>query len=292
MSALPQRVAALESVAPLHHEPRSWYVEVGIDYGTSSIKITARLRHEGEEETTLRSAASLEFFGGAKEIPAWIAFHNDIFHCGFDLSYRLSDECPPDERVPRGLVLRCLKLHLYEDFAEQNAASIFSDARKFGGKSVDDFVVEQFKYLIDQIRQCVCSSDMLSYMSREELQQLQLRARLSQPEIFTPTGCYRLQRAAREAGIQMAVCASEPQCLLAHFMDGVAGRSRFPSQLGTGAFMTIADLGCGTGDFSTFLIKSKLDTNVRLDAVQKKSGALCGADQVNRNVLTLISRAT
>ncbi|EME44563.1 hypothetical protein DOTSEDRAFT_72124 [Dothistroma septosporum NZE10] len=95
-----------------------------------------------------------------------------------------------------------------------------------------------------------------------------------------------MAKAAHDAGIETVVLASEPQCVLANYLDLLQqSTEELPISLTVDDYILIVDLGCGTADFVLYRIKEDLQVSTRLETDEKFSGALCGSIRVNEQLL-------
>ena len=56
---------------------------------------------------------------------------------------------------------------------------------------------------------------------------MDVKIRISVPQMWTPDARRRMTLAVEKAGFPLAVLASEPQCALAYFIDRIARRKKY-----------------------------------------------------------------
>lgn len=123
-----------------------------------------------------------------------------------------------------------------------------------------------------------------------EINAFPVRARLSIPQMWTPSARRRLIGAAKRAGMPMVTLASEPQCALAYIISWWADeqQAHLRPLLTPGDLILVADIGAGTGDFVLYRLKDDLSAKSRLDAIQQATGALCGSQAINDYLLDIV----
>lgn len=140
-----------------------------------------------------------------------------------------------------------------------------------GNRTLDMLITEHLRAVTKACKTAILNSEELIDYEKVELEQAvqALRVRITVPAIRPPDARQRMQSAARDAGIDICVLTSEPQCALAYLVHKHAQKKLGRRNLGKGDHILVADLGCGMGDFVLLKLQGKLAVNSKLKVVDR-----------------------
>ncbi|KAK3621160.1 hypothetical protein LTR56_022958 [Elasticomyces elasticus] len=118
---------------------------------------------------------------------------------------------------------------------------------------------------------------------------MEVRTRISVPQMWTMEAMGRMQAAAKAANLGPVVLSSEPENALASSVhDIVKDQAMFGSKLGAGDHILVIDGGRGTTDVVMFELKGALTATSRLEPTSSSSGGACSAQEVNEILLAVV----
>lgn len=166
-----------------------------------------------------------------------------------------------------------------------------------GNKTLDMLIEEHIKSVIEDAKKAIAQSEKRFTFRQGELQEIlrKMKVRITVPEMWTPQARQRMQRAARRAGLDVVVLASEAQCAFSYVVSQAkAQRVTLDRPLLKDDIVLVVDLGCGTGDLVLYKLLQNLqnlDVDVKLKQIGHSGGDLCGSSQVDQILLgTLLKR--
>ena len=271
-SARGATVSTADALGNLEH------IELSVDFGTSSTKLAYRLRCQNNTATC---PMPIRLDNENADVPGCLAYYQGAFCYGHDLIKRVQHDPEVDCVVPANRVVESVKILFYDG---QEEGRVAARARKaLGNITPDQAVTDYLRHIVADTREYLHEQHVL-LVGAEALLTMPVKVRLSVPQIWTLTARRRMAKAAHEAGIETVVLASEPQCVLANYLD-LQTAQKAPTTVVIGDYILFVDLGCGTADFVLYRIKDDLRVSTRLEADEKFSGALCGSIRVNEQLL-------
>ena len=163
-----------------------------------------------------------------------------------------------------------------------------------GTKTLDMLITEHLAAVVEDAKTALRKSPLkVDYRDDpEKLERLleNIRVRITIPQMWTPDAKRRMQTAAKEAGIRVAVLSYEPQCALAYLIDMAAQSKVQIGPLKKGDSILVADLGSGTGDFVRYRLEDDLSIDSRLKCMGRSSGEICGSFKVDEALLENLKR--
>ncbi|KAI6913758.1 hypothetical protein KC318_g1137 [Hortaea werneckii] len=265
-----------------HH----YHIESSLDYGCHSNVIKVQVFDNGQLMTDI---GFIQEHFATYTIPARAAYHDGAFYSGFDLQEHLNGSKHPV--VPYENVIQFAKLALYEGPPGSAMKACIRRVNKQlaqQGKSLDEFLVDHLRDLINKAREQVRAHPLLHYLEAHDVQAIPWRLRMTVPLCWSPQACVRMQAAAKAAGIELTSLASEPECAVAASIDHLCGiQSLLPAPLPEQSRILSADLGCDTNDYTLVEVGDALAINTKLIVLKETSGPLGGSQRINERLLSV-----
>ncbi|KAI7082865.1 hypothetical protein KC356_g8031 [Hortaea werneckii] len=263
-----------------------YHIESSLDFGSHCHVIKFQV-WDGEQLAS--DVGFLQDSSATYTIPARAAYHQGAFYSGWDLEDHLSGQKEP--KVPYENVIQYAKLALYEGAPGSAMKACIRRVNKQlaqQGKSLDEFLSDHLRDLINKAREKVRAHPFLFYLADHDIQAIPWRLRLTVPICWSPTACVRMQAAAKAAGIELTSLASEPECAVAASIDHLCGiHTLLPAPLREKSRILSADLGCGTNDYTLVKVSDELAINTKLIVLKETSGPLGGSQRINERLLAV-----
>lgn len=265
---------------------------LGIDYGTSSIKIRFTTYVDG---SAVQAGRTMYFDDRSDRLPAAVAWYNNgTFYFGNDLQDRVRAG-----EVPAEAVIQCSKVAIHFlsndiSYADAKSATFEKVDKqiKDAHESIDTLLKAHLKGIILMAADII-KKDQLTVASfqGDEIPDPVIFVRLTIPQMWTAKATEKMYRALPTSLVKNAVLAREPQCAVAAYFDRTEnmGLGLQLASLKKDDTILVNDLGCGTGDVVLYQLKDK-QANIasRLLVLGGSRGALCGSYRINELVLKSI----
>ncbi|KAK4891811.1 hypothetical protein LTR27_009663 [Elasticomyces elasticus] len=253
------------------------HIVMSWDWGTGRFSACWALCFDGR---TIREddLVDVSFFQRAGYQPPMImACHAGQYIWGYELEGMVLNGAVGEERV-----LDHLKLELYEqrdEFAEARCKALGKQLEAMH-LTVDGLIAAHLRTVMQDCMSAIVDSEPT--ISEAELRRMQVRVRLSVPQMWSMPARQRMQDAAEAAGLTLVSLVSEPENAMAFCIQQLAKKEkRYGAKLSKGDRVLVADLGCGTADIVTYLLHGPLTLTSRLEAVSSSCGGACGAQMIN-----------
>lgn len=270
--------------------------DLGIDYGTSSIKITYTKFFDNDPKPV--NPISRMFFGLSQTLPADVAWSGNEFYFGDNLqSLVLTGEVSPED------VIQCSKVAIYylsENIIPKSTDPDFETYSKVvrqlerAGKTIADLLKEHVESIIRMASETIKKDPGTQIHFRSAAVPVPdpvIDVRLTVPQMWRVEATQMMYKALENPLVNYAMVAREPSCAVAAYIDMAKKHSvgLDIAKLSNGATILVNDLGCGTGDIVLYQLRDdKLRLKSRLRVLEHSPGGLCGSNRVNDYVLRSI----
>ncbi|KAK5728203.1 hypothetical protein LTR17_012108 [Elasticomyces elasticus] len=253
------------------------HIVMSWDWGTGRFSACWAVCFDGR---TIREddLVDISFFQRAGyQPPMLMAYHAGQYIWGYELEGMVLNGAVGEERV-----LDHLKLELYEqrdEFAEARCAALGKQLADMH-LTVDGLIAAHLRAVMQDCMTAIVDSEPT--IPEDELRGMQVRVRLSVPQMWSMPARQRMQNAAEAAGLTLVLLVSEPENAMAFCLQQLAKKEkRYGASLRKGDCILVADLGCGTADIVTYMLQGPLTLTSPLEAVSSSCGGACGAQMIN-----------
>lgn len=216
-------------MAPTPHAARDtqrheYWIEAGLDYGTSTVKVCYTVMQDG---VPLAPPAIIPL-QNQKLVPSVVAWHGSVhgqpkkFYWGMELLDKVEQGIIPADRI-----IQHGKLALYEGFARTGTSSIVDRVHEQLRKAVfslDEMPETHLQHIFIALRARICQTyfhSTFDEFAADFLLKMPIRARCTIPHTFGPVAGRRLRVALMKAGAAMVTVASEQICALAAYIVSI-----------------------------------------------------------------------
>ncbi|KAK5697160.1 hypothetical protein LTR97_007295 [Elasticomyces elasticus] len=253
------------------------HIVMSWDWGTGRFSACWAVCFDGR---TIREddLVDISFFQRAGyQPPMMMAYHAGQYIWGYELEGMVLNGAVGEERV-----LDHLKLELYEqrdEFAEARCKALGKQLADMH-LTVDGLITAHLRAVMQDCMSAIVDSEPT--IPEDELRRMQVRVRLSVPQMWSMPARQRMQNAAEAAGLTLVLLVSEPENAMAFCLQQLVKKEkRYGAILRKGDRILVADLGCGTADIVTYMLQGPLTLTSPLEAVSSSCGGACGAQMIN-----------
>lgn len=275
-------------------EPQQIDVQLGMDYGTSSIKMAYTCRYPNDNTET--NIKIMEFPLGGFTLPSHVGWVGRRFLFGHDLSNAVKNNLVP----PRD-VIECSKLAIHFESMDTAASRLAArtpvvvkvlEQLHRAQRSLQELLNEHMQGIIALAKQVIkADKNYQLRLGKEKDVTIAISLRLSVPQLWNHKANAMMHAAAESAGIIAKELAHEPQCALAASMMIADSTANNPlRQLKANNYIMVYDLGCGTGDAVLCKLKDDLegDSKSRMHVVGQAPGTTFCSQHVNEGLLSSV----
>ncbi|KJX96971.1 hypothetical protein TI39_contig593g00024 [Zymoseptoria brevis] len=257
-------------------------IEITIDWGTGHITIAYAMFRDG---VRTNDPTTLIVHGTGFEEPAmatWLP--DDTFLHGHAL-----EAIANENRAVSDKIMTLFKLPLSTRPGAREVTDRINDVLREEGKTHDQLIEDHLRAIVSDAKKHIKKMEGSRGAHNLTVQQLddmleQLRVRITVPDSWTPNARYHMQSAAKKAGLEYTVLASESKAVIAYLVDKAAHETTNPliAAFKKGDIIITADIGCGTADCVANQLEDDISLDCRFRTLGHSSGDICGSAQVDR----------
>ncbi|KAK4901784.1 hypothetical protein LTR27_001556 [Elasticomyces elasticus] len=280
------RQAARRSVPPVLHAQQVPQVPavglefwLSIDYGTKKMAAAVAVKQPGidiaEHDIKLVHFNDRDYYAPQKA--AWAA--NGDFYWDYGVQKAIDEGL-----IGSGHVIDFWKLLLYQDHSTSALAERIREQLRNARRTLDELITTHFKHIFTAVRQWVLSRGILMQHSQEVIEAMPCKVLLSVPKLWETPKIEVMTSAIKRAGFHGVEVILEPHSVVGYFANSM---KHVMHKLKVGDLMLLADIGGGTGDFTTVELEGPLSDGaiVKLRGVAASNGTLWGSQLVNEQCI-------
>lgn len=251
-----------------------WW-EAGIDYGTSTIKVSIALMKNGDRTD---APISVAFGHGSApcEVSSMVAYHNGRLHWGMELMDEMG------RSVPYEKVIRCPKLGIYYKKGENSDVDHMHNLLTREGKTYTDLLGDHLSEVLQETRKWVVSGSIYAmHKDRDIIGGVPIRARIGVPAAWSSEDCAHMTVAALNAGVEICEVVPEPVAAWASCVEQLQKAGTICQGLKDGDVFAVLDCGAATLDPVLIRLIGHFGKEAKFEILAAPAGSVGSSEQVN-----------